>query len=207
MKTTAIMLVSAVAASQLLVGSASATSSSKTINIPIDTVVRAEQGSTKTLQTTRVAASDKGRACSVKAEAANQRSIHPGNNLVVKSGDTMVVLRDVERSAGVMTNGSGKLTLDDEITVSLTMGKDKVFSGGLEVKIECDEAVPAAPVAEEPEAETPVETPAPASDAPVLPETGPGALLGAAIGGTGLALASLQARASRKRLARSLRSR
>jgi hypothetical protein len=79
-----------------------------------------------------------GHVCSVSTKSENQGSVHPGNNLIVASGSDQVVLSNVERAAGVVTNASGTLTLGDNITVTLELGQDKVFSAGMSVSFECE---------------------------------------------------------------------
>lgn len=108
------------------------------IEIPIDTVVYADEGSVTPLATADTPQDLVGTACGVVAEAKNQSSVHPGNDLIVSSGDDSVVLRDVERAPGAVTEGGGPVTLGTSVTVSLRMGKDEVFSGGVAVKlVEC----------------------------------------------------------------------
>lgn len=220
MKKSLFALTAAVAVSGLSVGTASAASNSSSINISVNTVVRADEGATRVLQTKTVSSEKKGEACTVVAKAKNQGSVHPGNNLVVRSGNSQIVLRNVERAAGATTESSSKITLGDQITVSLVMGRDKVFSGGMDVALDCEKpepvksVAPAQPEAEQPEAEQPAqEQPKEESkggeDVTVttLPETGPGALLAAAAGATGLALSGAQLRASKRRLRDAMRQR
>jgi hypothetical protein len=101
------------------------------ITIPINTVAD-ESG---VLATAPVPAELQGSSCNVQADAENQSSVHPGNDLIVSSGSDSVTLFDVEREAGALTMASGDLTLGSEVTVSLSLGPDGVFSGGITVTI------------------------------------------------------------------------
>jgi hypothetical protein len=103
------------------------------ITIPINTVAH-ESGQ---LASAQVPADLQGLLCSVEAVAENQSSIHPSNDLIVSSGSDSVTLSDVERAAGVTTTADGELTLGTEVVVTLSLGPDGVFSGGLTVTVEC----------------------------------------------------------------------
>ncbi len=107
------------------------------IEIPINTVVRADVGSTTVLATRDTPSDLVGENCLVVAQAKNQSSVHPGNDLIVASGGDSITLADVERAGGVLTEASDYLTLGATITVSLRMGRDGVFSGGLTISAEC----------------------------------------------------------------------
>jgi LPXTG-motif cell wall-anchored protein len=63
--------------------------------------------------------------------------VHPGTNLIVRSGDSEVVVPDVEREPGAVTPATGTPVLGTEITVSVQFGPDEVFSGGLVVTVDC----------------------------------------------------------------------
>jgi uncharacterized repeat protein (TIGR01451 family) len=108
------------------------------IEISIDTVVTAPQGSITVLETTDTPPDLIGMSCVGVARAINQPSVHAGNDLIVASGDDSIVLRDVEREPDVVTTAEAPLTLGPTVTVSLLMGSDEIFSGGLVFSIgEC----------------------------------------------------------------------
>ena len=133
------------------------------IEISIDTVVRADEGSTTVLATADVPPELVGSSCRATAQAINQPSVHPGNNLIIASGDGSIVLTDVEREAGVTTTTEGTLTLGPTLTVSLSMGSDGVFSAGLVVTIGTDCAPPpTTTTTTEPPTTTTTEAPSPA---------------------------------------------
>jgi uncharacterized repeat protein (TIGR01451 family) len=101
------------------------------IEISIDTVVTAGEGSITVLATADTPPDLIGMSCLGVAEAINQPSVHPGNDLIVASGDDSIVLEDVEREPNAVTTAEGLLTLGPTVTVSLRMGPDELFSGGL----------------------------------------------------------------------------
>jgi hypothetical protein len=109
------------------------------VTIPIDTIVRADEGSvTPFPPAVDVPSEAVGQQCSVLSQAANQESVHPNNDLLVDSGSSQVILPNVEAVQGGTVVGDGTLTLGDTILVSLRMGGDEVFSGGFDVIIDCD---------------------------------------------------------------------
>jgi hypothetical protein len=107
------------------------------IEIPIDTVVRGAPGTVHVLNTTPVAPEDVGRECAVAAEGINNESVHPNNDLLVRSNTGEIVLADVERAPNVRTVATDTHTVGPEITVAVRLGPDGVFSGGMIVELDC----------------------------------------------------------------------
>jgi hypothetical protein len=107
------------------------------ISIPVDTVVEASEGTETELATADVPAEFAHHFCMVTAHAQNQESVHSGNDLLVRSGTSQVVLADVESEPGGIIEAAELLELGDVIAVSLIMGPDGVFSAGIEVTVEC----------------------------------------------------------------------
>lgn len=107
------------------------------ISIPIDTVVQAPEGSITVLATEPVGEQFAGQACTVAARTENQQSVHPGNDLIVESGSSLVRLENVESGAGTVVIAEGEFELGSEIVVSLIMGPDEVFSAGFLVHVQC----------------------------------------------------------------------
>ena len=79
-------------------------------DIPIDTVVYAEEGSLTVLADVETPEELVGSNCVSIAVAANQESVHPGNDLIIETGDVSVTLFDVERSPGAVTPAEGAET-------------------------------------------------------------------------------------------------
>jgi hypothetical protein len=108
------------------------------VTIPVDTVVRAPEGSITDFEpVVQVPEENQGQECSVVAHAQNQGSVHPDNDLLVTSGSSQVVIPDVEAEPGGSVEGEGTLVLGTTIVVSLRMGPDEVFSAGFDVIIDC----------------------------------------------------------------------
>jgi hypothetical protein len=109
------------------------------IDIPIDTVVRGDAGSVVLLTDPPVEVPSElvGRECVVVAQSENQSSVHPDNHLLVETGNSTVLIEDVESEPGVTVNASGSVVLGENISVSLIMGPDGVFSAGIFVRVDC----------------------------------------------------------------------
>ncbi len=106
------------------------------IEISLDTVVTADEGSVTVLASADTPAEIIGLACVGVARAENQPSVHPDNDLIVTSGGDSIILEDVERAPGAVTTAEGLLTLGQTVTVSLRMGPDELFSGGMVFTVE-----------------------------------------------------------------------
>ncbi len=107
------------------------------IEISLDTVVRGPQGSQHVLASEEVPGDLVGRTCSVAAVSTNQQSVHPGNDLVISSNGARVVLEDVEGEAFGERAVEASLTLGPQLTVTLIMGPDGVFSAGMVTRVRC----------------------------------------------------------------------
>lgn len=130
-----------IAASPLAFGSQVATAATNSFNltVPINTVKTGPNGSRHILATKAVEQAYRGMQCSAHATAKNQESVHPNNDLEVASNGSHVTLKNVERAGGILTTADGTLTLGSDVTVTLVMGPDTVFSGGLDVNITCED--------------------------------------------------------------------
>lgn len=109
------------------------------IEIPIDTVIR---GPGQHLLATKDVSEYSGLSCSAYILAANQESVHPDNDLIVTSGQSSVILEDVEGDPFSDTVAEGELLLSDSVSVTLDMGPDEVFSAGLTVTLDCKQPTP-----------------------------------------------------------------
>lgn len=107
------------------------------IEIPLDTVVRGAEGSQHHLGSAVVPEELRGRTCRVVARAENQGSVHPGNDLIVTSGNDVLVLAGVEDEPFGEVVGQGELTLGAQVDVVLVLGPDEVFSAGIDIEITC----------------------------------------------------------------------
>jgi hypothetical protein len=129
------------------------------LSIPLDSMIVSGVAQAEQVELALVA-SDRltGQTCSLRAVHGESAAVHPGNDLVVTSGDGTATLPDVERAPGAITDGSAAITLGEVIKVDLVMGPDEQFGGDMELELDCDGA------------------PAPATDPSALPATDPSAL-------------------------------
>ncbi len=105
--------------------------------VPVDTIVRSKPGVVTELVVIDVPEQQQGASCDLDVIGQNQGSIHLGNDLLVESGDSEVVVAGVEDTAFQTTPKSVEIVLGSTITVSLVMGPDEVFSGGLTLSFDC----------------------------------------------------------------------
>ena len=121
--------------------------SADTITVPvIEAYVSGEPGSTLEIGNAAIEADVQGRSCNVVAEVTNGGSVHPGNKLIVTSGDSRVEMDGIEDVADSVRTEGGSLTLGSTIEVSVMFGADGVSSLGSSLTLVC-EALPAAPPA------------------------------------------------------------
>jgi hypothetical protein len=109
------------------------------LEVPLPTLVRAPAGTEHLLASTTVPSDLVGKRCAVTIQGTNQESVHPGNDLVIASGEDALVLPDVEAEAFGESEREGSLRLGDGLTVTLVMGSDGVFSAGMTVRVSCPE--------------------------------------------------------------------
>ena len=160
---------------------ATAAGAEEGLTVPIDTVVRTEPGVETLLASMPVDASLVGAQCDVAIDAHNQESVHPGNDLVVRSGESSAVLANVEGQSGADTTASAELVLGESLTVSLVMGSDGVFSGGFDLAFDCgsgstgsETSVPVSTTAAEPTTTTEVTSTTAAGEVSGEGQTNPG---------------------------------
>jgi hypothetical protein len=110
--------------------------------IPIDTIITAPAGSYIELASEETPPEIIGATCLGLAAAENQQSVHPGNDIIISTGDTEAVLVDVEGAPGKVTQADGPITLGPTVVLTLHMGDDEVFSGGLVVIIDVNCTLP-----------------------------------------------------------------
>ena len=106
------------------------------ISIPLETIIEGEAGSQHVLDTVEVPTESQGQVCQVSATARNQDSEHPDSDLLISSATDVEIL-DVENTAGGTVFFGGLITLSDSVTVTLSLGADRVFSAGLDLVIDC----------------------------------------------------------------------
>ncbi|MEO1061431.1 MAG: LPXTG cell wall anchor domain-containing protein [Actinomycetota bacterium] len=132
-----LMAPAAIVAVLLAVFAPAAAAQDNVIDIPIDTVVREPEGSITPLVSIDVPPEGVGLTCTGEAVTSNQGSVHPNNDLLVETGGETFVFEDVEDQPGLTIPASGSFVLGETFTVSLRMGPDEVFSGGIRIQVDC----------------------------------------------------------------------
>lgn len=145
----------AVIAVCLMFGSGAVAQDSETvIRIPVqEAYVTGDVGSSVPMGSADVDAALVGRSCNVVATVANQESVHPGNTLVVSSGDSSVSIAGIEDVAGEVTTEGGTITLGDTVSVAVVLGEDGATSLGSSLTVTCEalpETKPTAPTPADP---------------------------------------------------------
>jgi hypothetical protein len=116
-------------------------SANMTIDFDFDSVIRGEEGSVTQLAERTVDADDVGQTCLMAAVAENQVSVHPGNDLIVSTGDSQAVILGVEDEANGGTSERYAITLGDTVVVQLRFGPDAISSLGFTLDLDCDTPV------------------------------------------------------------------
>jgi hypothetical protein len=131
------------------------------ISVPVSTIVTGDSGSVHKLSSKHVDNGD----YQVKVVAKNQDSVHPDSNIIVKSGSSKVVVKDVEAQAFHDKTASGTLHVSGgTVGIYVQLGADDVFSGG--GSVELSKCVPQEqppkqqPPQQQPPQQTPPATPA-----------------------------------------------
>lgn len=106
------------------------------LTIPDSTVIRGNPGDVVELQRLAVDPSLVGPLCTWTATVTNQASVHPNSDVLVESNGTTLVVADVEATPNQVTSNSGSVALASEVVVSIRLGPDGSFSGGMDVTID-----------------------------------------------------------------------
>ena len=126
-------------------GMASAQVVENIISIPVDSVLRAPEGSVTQVASAPVPGEFQGSECVAEVEADNQVSVHDNNDLIVSSGATSGVVDNFESEAFGSRTVVIPLTLGTTVDVSLRMGPDEVSSGGVFITVDCTPTAPPVP--------------------------------------------------------------
>lgn len=118
-----------------------ATPASADISIDFDDFITGPVGSLRTLTEVDVPAELVGQTCLISVLAENQVSVHPGNDLVITTGDTETVISDVEDEADEALNESYPVVVGATILVQLRFGTDGQSSLGFGLTFDCEESV------------------------------------------------------------------
>ncbi len=121
----------------LILASATPAAAQDGWEVPIDTIVRSKPGVVTELVMIDVPEEHQGASCDLDVIGQNQGSVHPDNDLLVQTGDSEVTVEGVEDTEFQTTPKSVEVVLGATITVSLVMGPDELFSGGLTLSFNC----------------------------------------------------------------------
>lgn len=118
-----------------------ATPASGDILIEFDELIFGQTGSVQTVAEAAVPSDLVGSTCEISVIAANQASVHPGNDLIVSTGDSQVVIPGVEDEANGGTTAVSQLVVGPTIVVQLRFGEDEISSLGFDLSFDCTAAV------------------------------------------------------------------
>jgi hypothetical protein len=118
-------------------------------------VVRGAPGDVVELVTAPVGADEVGMICVITAVSDNNTSTHPNSDLIIETNGDSFTISDVEAAPEQKKQESSVegVELGDKVTVSVRLGEDGVFSGGVVLTSDCAE-----PEVVEPEPETEVDS-------------------------------------------------
>lgn len=96
----------------------------------IEETIRAEPGSEHFVGSIDIPDEFIGQICDVTILGANNESVHPNSNIILRGGTTEAIFEDVESSPGKAISGSARVTIvASQIDVFVQLGPDGVFSG------------------------------------------------------------------------------
>lgn len=117
------------------------------ISIPFDELVFGQPGSVVTIATVDVDQEMVGRTCHLSVLAENQASVHPGNDLIVSTGNSQAVIFGVEDTANGGTTETYEMVVGSTILVQLRIGQDGMSSLGFDLSFDCTDPIGSAPPA------------------------------------------------------------
>jgi hypothetical protein len=101
-------------------------------------VKRGKPGTSVQIGAAKVPIGLQGRTCTVSLMSENNSSLHPKNDVIVRSGGDSVTFPNVEMSKDAQTfEGASPLTLGVEVLADMRFGSDGVTSSGFVLTIEC----------------------------------------------------------------------
>ena len=132
------------------------------VDIPIDTILRGDDGDTFLVAT--VTASP-GLKCDAFLDGRNNESVHPDTDVLIQSGANFAAIFDVEAAA--FNTGSTSFVTDGLIEVFIRLGPDGVSSTGFILELTCNPpTTTTSSVPESTTTTTQVITPAPSTTVP-----------------------------------------
>lgn len=111
------------------------------IAIEFDELIWGPEGSLTTVAEVEVPAEFVGDTCVLAVIAENQASVHPGNDLVVSTGDSQAVIVGVEDEVNGGTSQEYAMVVGSSIVVQLRFGPDGISSLGFGLTFDCARTV------------------------------------------------------------------
>lgn len=119
-----------------------ATPAQADILLEFDELIFGAEGSVRTVGQVDVPDDLVGRNCQISAIAENQASVHPGNDVIVSTGDSQAVIVGVEDEVNGGTVETYQVVVGPSIVVQLRFGEDEMSSLGFGLSFDCDQPVP-----------------------------------------------------------------
>lgn len=101
-----------------------------------------EAGSLYQLAEVTVAPDHVGVSCTMTVHTENQSSVHPGNDLLITTGDSQAVIEGVEAEANAGKDLSAEVVLGETIVVALRFGPEGRSSMGYGLDVDCGTDTP-----------------------------------------------------------------
>lgn len=105
------------------------------LTLPVSGVHRGAEGTSVQVASANVPAELVGQSCEIFGSTVNQRSVHPGNDLVIVNGDESFTIPNFEDEGEIVHDAGDVETLAASIQVSIRFGPDGVSSGGFRVTL------------------------------------------------------------------------
>lgn len=129
----------AVAASTafIVASAVSLNQASADVSISFDELIFGSPGSTTQVEVVEVDPALVGMNCVLEVRSENQASVHPGNDLIVSTGNSQAVIVGVEDTANGGSTQTYDMVLGQQIVVQLRFGQDGMSSLGFGLAFEC----------------------------------------------------------------------
>lgn len=102
------------------------------MSIPLESIIRGDAGSK---QQVAIKNTVNGQY-KVVVIGENQDSVHPATNVIIKSANNSVVVKDIEADSNANKVAENRLEVtNNQVKVLVQLGADKVFSGGVKVEL------------------------------------------------------------------------
>lgn len=118
-----------------------ATPAQADILLEFDDLIFGAEGSVRSVAVADVPTDLVGRSCRISVIAENQSSVHPGNDIIVSTGETQTVIVGVEDEVNGGITQSYQVIVGPTIDVQLRFGQDEMSSLGFGLSFDCEQPV------------------------------------------------------------------